>query len=180
VKIWQVLLSSLFIFNFYTSKKRKNPTVSLVLLLPNLSSLCYNTSDGKIPRESPAPTGAFSVDENAIQPNQTKGGVPMSFEAISNIAQAEAAAKASVANAQLRAKQLAADADSAGKLAVESALQKADQELKELSLKVNDKATGEAEKLSRDLEKQKAALRAKAQGKLETAAMRVVERIVNS
>ena len=104
----------------------------------------------------------------------------MSFEAISNIAQAEAAAKASVANAQLRAKQLAADADSAGKLAVESALQKADQELKELSLKVNDKATGEAEKLSRDLEKQKAALRARAQGKLETAAMRVVERIVNS
>ena len=104
----------------------------------------------------------------------------MSFEAINSIAQAEAQAKSAVAGAEARAKQLAADADSAGKLAVESALQKADQELKELSLKVNDKATGEAEKLSRDLEKQKAALRAKAQGKLETAAMRVVERIVNS
>ena len=92
-------------------------------------------------------TGAFSVQENAVtKPNQTKGGVPMSFEAISNIAQAEAEAKASVANAQLRAKQLAADAESAGKLAVESALQKADAELK----------------------------------KLDTAAAKVVERIVNS
>ena len=80
----------------------------------------------------------------------------MSFEAISNIAQAEAEAKTSVANAQLRAKQLAADAESAGKLAVDSALQKADAELKELSAKVNDKAKADAEKLSKELENQKA------------------------
>ena len=87
----------------------------------------------QLPLKSSTLTGAFSVQVNAVtKPNQTKGGVPMSFEAISNIAQAEAEAKASVANAQLRAKQLAADAESAGKLAVESALQKADEELKEL------------------------------------------------
>ena len=104
----------------------------------------------------------------------------MSFEAISNIAQAEAQAKAQVANAELRAKQLAADAESAGKLAVETAVQKADAELKELSRQVNDKARGQAGDLAKKLENQKAALRSKAQGKLETAAAKVVERIVNS
>ena len=91
-----------------------------------------------------------------------------------------AAEPAPVRALALRAKQLAADAESAGKLAVESALQKADEELKELSGKVNAKATSEAEKLSKELENQKAALRAKAQGKLDTAAAKVVERIVNS
>jgi hypothetical protein len=114
------------------------------------------------------------------KPNQTKGGVPMSFEAISNIAQAEAQAKTTVANAEVRAKQLAADAESAGKLAVDSAVEKADAELKELSRQVNEKAKTQAEKLSGELDNQKAALRAKAEGKLEAAAAIVVERIVNS
>ena len=104
----------------------------------------------------------------------------MSFEAISNIAQAEAQAKTTVSNAETRAKQLAADAESAGKLAVEAAVQKADDELKELSRQINDKARGRAEALSGELENQKAALRAKAQGKLDQAAAIVVERIVNS
>ncbi len=104
----------------------------------------------------------------------------MSFEAISNIAQAETEAKATIANAELRAKQLAADAESAGKLAVEAATQKADAELTELRRQVDEKAKTEANSLSEELEKQKAALRAKAKGKLEKAAAMVVERIVNS
>ena len=104
----------------------------------------------------------------------------MSFEAISNITQAEAEAKAAVANAEVRARQLAADAESAGKLAVEAAVQKADSELQELSQQVNDKAKAEAGALSRALENQKVGLRAKAKGKLDTAAAMVVERIVNS
>ena len=57
----------------------------------------------------------------------------MSFEAISNITQAEAAAKATLAGAETRAKQLAADAESAGKLAVDAAVAKAEAELQELS-----------------------------------------------
>ena len=104
----------------------------------------------------------------------------MSFEAISNIAQAEAQAKTTVANAEARAKQLAADTESAGKLAVEAAVQKADTELKELGRQVNEKATAQAEQLSGELENQKAALRAKAEARLEEAAAIVVERIVNS
>ena len=76
--------------------------------------------------------------------------------------------------------QLAADAESAGKLAVESALQKADAELQELSRQVNEKAKAQAASISGELEKQKAALRAKAGKKLEQAAAMVVERIVNS
>ena len=104
----------------------------------------------------------------------------MSFEAISNITQAEAQAKATRAGAEARAKQLAADAESAGKLAVESALGKADDELAELSRQVNEKAKKQAEVLSGELENQKAALRARAGGKMEAAAAKVVERIVNS
>ena len=41
----------------------------------------------------------------------------MSFEAVSNIAQAEAQAKATVAEAESKAKQMLADADTSGKLA---------------------------------------------------------------
>ena len=115
-----------------------------------------------------------------VNTHQIKGGVPMSFEAINSIAQAEAQAKSAVAGAEARAKQLAADAESAGKLAVEAAVQKADAELSELSRQVNDKARGQAGELSKKLENQKAALRAKAEGKLDAAAAIVVERIVNS
>ena len=68
----------------------------------------------------------------------------MSFEAISNITQAEAEARAMVAGAEQRAKQLAADAENAGKLAVEAAAAKAGEELAELSRQVYDKARAQA------------------------------------
>ena len=55
-----------------------------------------------------------------------------------------------------------------------------DAELGELSRQVNEKATGQAGELAKKLENQKAALRAKAEGKLDAAAAIVVERIVNS
>ena len=104
----------------------------------------------------------------------------MSFEAISSIAQAEAQATAAVAGAELRARQLAADAETAGKLAVETAGAKADAELAELARQVNEKAKAQAESLSGELENQKAVLRAKAESRLDQAAALVVERIVNS
>ena len=115
-----------------------------------------------------------------VNTHQIKRGVPMSFEAINSIAQAEAQAKSAVAGAEARAKQLAADAESAGKLAVEAAGKKAEAELQELSRQVNEKAKAQAEARAGELENQKAALRAKAEGKLEQAAALVVERIVNS
>ena len=50
----------------------------------------------------------------------------MSFEAVSNIAQAEAQAKVTVAEAESKAKQMLADADTAGKLAIDAACAKAE------------------------------------------------------
>ena len=101
----------------------------------------------------------------------------MSFEAVSNIAQAEAQAKVTVAEAESKAKQMLADADTAGKLAIDAACAKAEDEL---SRQVSEKARAQAKGLSGELENQKAALRARAEGRLEQAAALVVERIVNS
>ena len=126
---------------------------------------------------SAAGRGAFRGGSGA---HYIKGGVPMSFEAINSITQAEAEARAAVAGAELRARQLAEDAENAGKLAVEAALEKAGEELAELSRQVDAKAQAQAQELAAQLENQKAALRAKAGGKLDQAAALVVERIVNS
>ncbi len=104
----------------------------------------------------------------------------MSFEAITSIAQAEAEAKATVAAAEARAKQLLAEAETAGKAAVEAAGAKADSELAELRRQADEKAMTEAGGLSKETENKKAALRAKAEARLEKAAALVVERIVNS
>ena len=79
-----------------------------------------------------------------------------------------------------KAKQMLADADTAGKLAIDAACAKAEEELKELSRQVSEKARAQAKDLSGELENQKAALRARAEGRLEQAAALVVERIVNS
>ena len=57
-----------------------------------------------------------------------RGGVPMSFEAISSIAQAEHEAKTAVAAAEGRSKQMLSDAEAAGKAAVEAAGSKAEEE----------------------------------------------------
>ena len=85
----------------------------------------------------------------------------MSFEAIYNIAQAEAEGKAAVAAAEQKAKSMIAEAENAGKASVEAAIAKADEELKELRVK-----SAEMEKAAAD--------------KLADAASLVVERIVNN
>ena len=104
----------------------------------------------------------------------------MSFEAIASIAAAEAAAKATVAGAEAKARQMLADSQSAGKLAVEAACDKAEGELQELNLRAAEKAKGGAEVASSELKNKKAALRARAEARLDEAASLVVERIVNS
>ena len=63
----------------------------------------------------------------------------MSFEAITNIAQAEALAKASVADAETKARQMLADAETAGKAAMEAAGAKAEAELVQLRQKKTGK-----------------------------------------
>ena len=74
----------------------------------------------------------------------------------------------------------ATDAESAGKAAVEAAAAKAESELVELRRQSDEKAVKAANELSQELENKKAALRAKAEAKLDQAAKLVVERIVNS
>ena len=104
----------------------------------------------------------------------------MSFEAIYNISQAETEGKAAVAAAEAKARQLIAEAEAAGKASVEEAVARADKELELLYVKAGEKNSADAEALARELEDQKAALLAKAQEKLDSAASLVVERIVNN
>lgn len=104
----------------------------------------------------------------------------MSFEAITSIAAIEAEAKATVANAQAKAKQMLADAELAGKAAIEAAQTKAGSELAELRLKTDEKTATDTQKLAEGQDSQAAALRVKAEKRLDAAAALIVERIVNS
>lgn len=104
----------------------------------------------------------------------------MSNEAIYSVTQAELEAKATVLNAEAKARQMLVDAENAGKAAIEAACVKAESELQQLRAKAGEKAVGEAGELSKELENRKAELRAKAEAGLEEAATIVVERIVNS
>jgi len=104
----------------------------------------------------------------------------MSFEAISDITQAEADAKAMVSAAETKARQMIVNAEAEGKAAIDAARAKADSELLELRKQADEKAKVNAQELSDDLENKKAALRAKAETRMEKAANLVVERIVNS
>ena len=69
----------------------------------------------------------------------------MSFEAIYNIAQAEAEGKAAVAAAEQKAKAMIAEAESEGKASVQAAIAKADEELKALHVKSAEKENAAAE-----------------------------------
>ena len=104
----------------------------------------------------------------------------MSFIAITGITDAEAEAKETVSRAEAKAKQMIADAESAGKAAVAAAEAKAEGELVELRRRSDEKAVAEAGKLSKELENKKAALRARAEARIDQAASLVAERIVNS
>lgn len=104
----------------------------------------------------------------------------MSFEAITSITDAEAEAKYMISGAEAKARQMVEDAHSAGKLAIEAACKKAEDELAELNRQAGEKAKAGAAVLSEQMESKKAAMRAVAESKLPEAASLVVERIVNS
>ena len=104
----------------------------------------------------------------------------MSFEAINSITGAESEARAAVAAAEQRAKQMLSDADNAGRAAVEAAAAKAEAELAELRRQADERALKKAAELSAETDTLKSALRFKAEGRLGEAAKLIVERIVNS
>lgn len=103
----------------------------------------------------------------------------MSLEAIAAVEKAEAQAVHTKAEAAAEAKRIVAAAETAGREAIEAARRKADEELKGLNIKAAEKAAAEMEELRSGTDNKKAALRARAESRLDKAAAQIVERIVN-
>lgn len=104
----------------------------------------------------------------------------MSLEAIKTITDAEEAARRVKAEAAAAARNALAEAKAAAQAAIEAAEKKAQEELRELVRKADEKATADARELALNTENKKAAMRVKAESRLDQAAGLVVERIVNS
>ena len=103
----------------------------------------------------------------------------MSLEAILAITEAEEKARQLKSDAAARAKQMLADAKTAGEEYLNAAVKKAETEIAGLTKKAEDKAKADATELAQSNENKKAALRAKAETRLDKAADLIVERIVN-
>ncbi len=112
---------------------------------------------------------------------QVQGGVRgMSLEAIKAISDAEEKARAAKAEAAALSKKLIAEAEENGKLAIENAKKKAEEEVRELKRNASEKAREEALELARNTENRKAAMLVKADSRVDKAIDLVIERIVNS
>lgn len=103
----------------------------------------------------------------------------MAFDAITMISQAEETAKKERAQALTDARAAEDAAVEAGKTAVEEAADRARKEIQAKLAELEAEATAAAQMLSGETEKQKAAMRAAAEQKLDDAAALIVERIVN-
>lgn len=103
----------------------------------------------------------------------------MSFEAITTISEAEESAKRSKAQAVADARAAEANAVAEGKAAIAAAVGKASEELREELSRSDAQALAAAKQMADDTENKIAALRARAEGRLDKAASLVVERIVN-
>ena len=104
----------------------------------------------------------------------------MSHEAIAAITGTEEKVRQMKADALAEAKRSVAQAQALGEDAIASAIKKADAEIAELMKKAEDKATADASELAQSNENRKAAMRARADVRLDKAAELIVERIVNS
>ncbi len=104
----------------------------------------------------------------------------MSFEAITGITNAESEAKAQIAAAEARAKQMISDVRADGKAIVSAAISKAEAELVQLRLQSDEKAEAAGKSLLEELAQQKAVLKAQAESRMDKAAALIVERIVKS
>lgn len=104
----------------------------------------------------------------------------MSLEAIKTITEAEEAARRLKTEAAADAKRMVGEARAAGQAALDAAEKKANEELRELKAKADEKATADAKELAASTENKKAAMQVKAEARLDKAAQLIVERIVNS
>ncbi|MEG1632837.1 MAG: hypothetical protein RR314_02170 [Oscillospiraceae bacterium] len=103
----------------------------------------------------------------------------MSLEAITTISEAEESARRIKAQALTEAKSAQAAAEAESKAVIAAALKKAEGEIRESRALADAKAMAEAQQLAEDTENKKAAMRARAEGRLSKAASLIVERIVN-
>ena len=83
------------------------------------------------------------------------------------------------AEALAAAKAAEAAAVEEGKLTMEAARKKAESEVRELRAKSDEKAKQDAVALASDTENRKAAMRARADARMDKAAALIVERVVN-
>ena len=107
-----------------------------------------------------------------------KGGETMSLDAMKKVAEAESAAKQSMQAASVASKQLIADAEAKGRACYDAKMAQAQAEVKQLMLDAEAQAAKNAEETLHHAKNQCAVLRAHAEGRLDEASSRIVERIV--
>ena len=103
----------------------------------------------------------------------------MSFEAIETLNGVEERVKRMRAEAAAEAKQNAVNARKKGEQIVAEAIANADKEVREQLHLADEKAKAAARALAENNENRKAALRARADSRMDSASAFVVERIVN-
>jgi V/A-type H+-transporting ATPase subunit G/H len=104
----------------------------------------------------------------------------MSLETIKLISQTEQTAKELKASAQLESAKMIQSANETGSAAIESAVKRASDEVRQLLSAADEKAKKMTEDLFSENLSRQAAMRAKAEARLDDAARLVVERIVSS
>jgi V/A-type H+-transporting ATPase subunit G/H len=109
-----------------------------------------------------------------------KGGEYMSLDAIKMVAETEQQNKQKLAEARAKAKQMITEANADGQKASEERQAAAAAEVKRLMQDAELQADKNAKQLLRETELQCAAVRAKAEGRLDAAGKRIVGRIVNN
>jgi V/A-type H+-transporting ATPase subunit G/H len=102
----------------------------------------------------------------------------MSLEAIKSISEAEERARKAKQEAQQRAEKAADDARKAGNDAIEATIERAQTEVAALKRAADAKAAESAKELVSTTANKRAAIRARAEGRLDAAAGIIVERIV--
>lgn len=103
----------------------------------------------------------------------------MSLEALDTIALAEEKARQIRAAAQAEAKRTVAEAEEAVKAMTLAAEDKAEGEIKELIRKADEKAKEDAGVLASNTRNRQAAMKARAERKMDEVVNKIVERIVN-
>lgn len=103
----------------------------------------------------------------------------MSLEAITTVIEAENNAKSSKIQATADSKAAVLNAEIEGKAAVSTAIEKAQREILDERTKTDGKSMAAAATLASETENKKAAMRMRAESRLDKAAALIVERIVN-